>query len=138
MNSIIVLAIQNSHNYEIVKYSTSHKYGELNINYCVFIFVIFVKYLFIFSTKFHIVSIFFIISLVACVNGHKKVLFIAPINGHSHWNYLKIFIRELINREYDVTCITSIRMNDKSLSNYTEILIDPPFNLVNMSMCSKI
>lgn len=69
-----------------------------------------------------------------CINGQKKVLFLAPINGQSHWNYLKFFIKELIGRGFDVTCITSIAMNDTQLSNYTEVLIDPPFIMEQMGM----
>lgn len=68
-------------------------------------------------------------TLVTCVASQKRILFLAPANAKSHWNFLKVFIRELIGRGYDVTCMTSISMNDKNLSNYTEILIDPPIPL---------
>lgn len=52
-----------------------------------------------------------------------------PMNGKSHMNYVQVFIRELIGRGHEVTCITSISMSGTKPDNYTEILIEPPFDM---------
>lgn len=56
-----------------------------------------------------------------------------PINGKSHMNYIDIFIRELISRGHEVTYITSIAMSGTKPDNYTEVLIDPPFDVEFLS-----
>lgn len=58
------------------------------------------------------------------VDAHK-ILVIVPMNGKSHWDYMKNFINELLNRGNEVTCITTISIGDNKPKNYTEILIDP-------------
>lgn len=40
----------------------------------------------------------------------------------------KVFIKELVNRGHEVTCITAFPYKE-TLSNYTEILIEPRFSL---------
>lgn len=56
-----------------------------------------------------------------------------PINGKSHWNYMQVFIKEFLRRGHEVTSITSIAMGGKKHENYTEVLIDPPFNIRGFS-----
>lgn len=65
------------------------------------------------------------------IQGYK-ILFLIPINGKSHWNYMQVFVKELLYRGHEVTCITSISIG-ATFENYTEILIDPPFNMHSMS-----
>lgn len=48
---------------------------------------------------------------------------------------MKVFVKELLDRGHDVTCITSISMGDQTVKNYTEILIDPPLDMGNFSEC---
>lgn len=69
--------------------------------------------------------------LATSVQGHK-ILVIVPMHGKSHWNYMKVFINELINRGHELTCITSISMGKHKPANYTEILIDPPYEIQNI------
>ena len=76
--------------------------------------------------------------LIAPVIDAHKILVIVPMNGKSHWNYMKNFINELLNRGNEVTCITTISMGDNKPTNYTEILIDPPFYKENLGKYSKI
>lgn len=61
-----------------------------------------------------------------------KILFQVPINGKSHWNFLQVFVKELLHRGHEVTCITSISMGTK-IDNYTEILINPAFDMGHIS-----
>lgn len=65
------------------------------------------------------------------VDAHK-ILVIVPMNGKSHWDYMKNFINELLNRGNEVTCITTISIGEIKPKNYTEILIDPPFLKENL------
>lgn len=71
-------------------------------------------------------------ALVTSVHGYK-VLVLVPMNGKSHWNYMKVFVQEFLSRGHEVTCITSISMGDHISDNYTEILIDPPLNIEGFS-----
>ncbi|XP_055295942.1 UDP-glucosyltransferase 2-like [Sitodiplosis mosellana] len=73
----------------------------------------------------------FLCALATTIHGYN-VLVMVPINGKSHWNYMEVFVKELINRGHQVTCITSITISGPKPDNYTEILIDPPFNLQNI------
>lgn len=45
------------------------------------------------------------------------------------------FIRELIGRGHEITCITHIPMSGAKLDNYTEVLIDPPFDMEVLGEC---
>lgn len=69
-------------------------------------------------------------ALIKSVQSHK-VLVLVPLNGKSHWFYMQAFVKELIERGHEVTCVTSIAMESKP-KNYTEILIDPPFDMQNI------
>lgn len=66
--------------------------------------------------------------MAALAEGYK-ILMLMPINGKSHMNYIQVFIRELIGRGHEVTCITHIPMSGAKPDNYTEVLIDPPFDM---------
>lgn len=71
-------------------------------------------------------------ALATTIHGYK-ILVMVPINGKSHWNYMESFVKSLIDRGHQVTCITSIKLSEPKPDNYTEILIDPPFNMQNIS-----
>lgn len=71
-------------------------------------------------------------ALATTIHGYK-ILMMVPINGKSHWNYMESFVKALIDRGHQVTCITSIKLSGPKPDNYTEILIDPPFNMQNIS-----
>lgn len=66
--------------------------------------------------------------MISRANGYK-ILFLAPLNGKSHWMYLQTFIEAILDRGHEVTCITSITFNGPKSENYTEVLIDPPLDL---------
>lgn len=66
-------------------------------------------------------------------NGYK-VLLIGTFNGKSHFLYIQAFANALLNRGHQVTLITSQSMNQTNLTNYTEVLIDPPFDIHSMCM----
>lgn len=67
-----------------------------------------------------------------------NILLLAPFNGVSHWLFLSHFIRQLDSRGHAVTAITGIPLAGKISSNYTEILIDPPFDLEGGRKCHFI
>lgn len=64
--------------------------------------------------------------------GHK-ILVIVTVHGKSHWNYMKVFIDELLNRGNEITCITSVTIGNNKPENYTEVLIEPPYSKENLS-----
>ncbi|XP_063705004.1 UDP-glycosyltransferase UGT4-like [Culicoides brevitarsis] len=61
-----------------------------------------------------------------------KILVLFPFTAKSHWLMFEYLIEELLRREHEVTAITSFKPDRGLLlnghENYTEILIDPPFN----------
>lgn len=63
----------------------------------------------------------------------SKILYTVPISGKSHWVYGQNFVDALLDRGHEVTCITSNAYAGSKHKNYTEILIDPPFNYTNIS-----
>ncbi|XP_031639548.1 UDP-glucuronosyltransferase 1-10-like [Contarinia nasturtii] len=59
-----------------------------------------------------------------------KVLFIGIFNGKSHSMFLQSFVKSLLNRGHEVTFLTSQSfMKHTNSTNYSEVLIDPPFDL---------
>ena len=57
------------------------------------------------------------------------MLFLTPFNGKSHQLYVSSFVIALLDRGHEVTFLTSQSLNHLKLKNYTEILIDPPFDI---------
>lgn len=70
--------------------------------------------------------------LATVVNGYK-ILFLAPLNGKSHWLYMTKFVMALTDRGHEVTFITSNSLKPFMLANYTEVLIDPPLETESAS-----
>lgn len=71
------------------------------------------------------------LAIAATVNAYK-ILVLVPANEETNWNFMQIIIDELINRGHEITCITSQTATFGFLriqQNYTEILIDPPFEV---------
>lgn len=59
----------------------------------------------------------------------SKILIVAPFNGPSHWLMFQDFINELTARGHEVTALTGIKFSKAHPKNYTEVLIDPPYDL---------
>ncbi|XP_055312528.1 UDP-glucosyltransferase 2-like isoform X2 [Sitodiplosis mosellana] len=70
-------------------------------------------------------------TLATTVHGYR-ILVLAPINRNSHWNYMQVFVNELLTQGHEVTCITSIKLSGPKHEKYIEILIDPPYNMQNI------
>lgn len=68
------------------------------------------------------------VSLLLSYVSAGNILFLVPFNGPSHWLFLSHFIRELLNRGHHVTAVTGIKYAESTHSNYTEVLIDPPYD----------
>lgn len=65
--------------------------------------------------------------------GSYKILFLAPFNAKSHWLFLENFVKALLQRQHEVTCITSISLSGTQPANYTEVLIEPPLDFEAIS-----
>lgn len=59
-----------------------------------------------------------------------------PFPGPSHWILLQEFAKELLLRGHEVTAIVNKPINNFKSPNYTEILIDKPFNLSSVCKCT--
>lgn len=59
-----------------------------------------------------------------------------PFASTSHWILLQNYVKELVNRGHAVTAIVNQPITNFTMSNYTEVLIDPPFDL--RSVCMEI
>lgn len=57
-----------------------------------------------------------------------KILFLVSFNAKSHWLFLENFVKALLERHHEVTCITSNSLSGSHPDNYTEILIEPALN----------
>lgn len=73
--------------------------------------------------------------LTAC-NGYR-VLYVAPLNAKSHFFFMESFVRALLERKHHVTFLTGTSMQHLKLANYTEILVDPPFDFAKQSQCAS-
>lgn len=72
-----------------------------------------------------------LLAAVSVSNGYK-ILFLVPFNGPSHWILLQNFVKELVNRDHEVTAIVNTPITNFKSSNYTEILISPSFDLTTI------
>lgn len=57
-----------------------------------------------------------------------RILFLAPFPVPSHWMWLDHFVREMLNRGHHVTALTNFQTKAPH-ANYTELIIDPEYNL---------
>ncbi|XP_055308151.1 UDP-glycosyltransferase UGT5-like, partial [Sitodiplosis mosellana] len=74
-------------------------------------------------------KIFLALSIFVTLSNGYKVLFMGTFNGKSHSLNMQSFVKALLNRGHEVTFLTSQSMGNVNLANYTEILIDPPFDI---------
>lgn len=58
----------------------------------------------------------------------SKILVLVPFPAPSHWLWLEHFVQELLERGHQVTAISNFAAKERH-PNYTEILIDPPFDI---------
>lgn len=65
----------------------------------------------------------------------SKILIVVPFNGPSHWLMFQDFIAVLTSRGHEVTALTGIKFSKAHPTNYTEVLIDPPYDL--SAVCKK-
>lgn len=75
----------------------------------------------------------FVLLVLAITSNGYKILFLGPFNGKSHFLYCQTFVKELINRGHEVTYLTSNSLKHLNMANYTEVLIDPPLDLSQIS-----
>lgn len=77
----------------------------------------------------------FLLKILLCISfcNAYKVLFLAPFHGKSHFLFMKSFVLTLLDRGHHVTYLTSNSMKHLNLANYTEYLIDPPFDFDSIS-----
>lgn len=61
-----------------------------------------------------------------------------PFNGKSHFLYMQSFVKALLERQHEVTLLTSFSMLDLKLANYTEVLIDKPFDFSSQSELKQL
>lgn len=73
------------------------------------------------------------LSVLATIANGYKILFLAPLNGKSHWLYMSKFVMALSDRGHEVTFITSNSLKRFNLPNYSEVLIDPPLKMESAS-----
>lgn len=69
---------------------------------------------------------------VICLFGtvdSLKILFMAPFPVPSHWFWLNSVVEGLLDRGHEVTAITNFPAKKPHL-NYTEIILDPPYDLL--------
>uniref|UniRef100_A0A182YRJ6 UDP-glycosyltransferases domain-containing protein n=1 Tax=Anopheles stephensi TaxID=30069 RepID=A0A182YRJ6_ANOST len=57
-----------------------------------------------------------------------KILFLVPFPAPSHWLWIEHFVKELLSRGHEVTAITNFAFKEPH-RNYTEVLIDPPYDI---------
>lgn len=76
----------------------------------------------------HCAMVLILCSLSVAANGYK-ILVLGPMNGPSHFLYVSSFVRALLDRGHEVTYLTSNSLKNLNLSNYTEVLIDSPFDV---------
>lgn len=72
--------------------------------------------------------------LLSITNGHK-ILFMVPFNGPSHWILMQNFVKALVERGHEVTAIVNAPITKFHSPNYTEILIEPPFDVKQICKC---
>lgn len=67
----------------------------------------------------------------------SKILVLVPFPAPSHWLWLDHFVQELLHRNHQVTAITNFPTKAQH-PNYTEILIDPPYDIPHYFPISDI
>uniref|UniRef100_A0A336LLS6 UDP-glucuronosyltransferase n=1 Tax=Culicoides sonorensis TaxID=179676 RepID=A0A336LLS6_CULSO len=88
----------------------------------------------------HKINLLLILTLILCFLDSNtdayKILVLFPFIAKSHWLLFEYLIEELLEHGHEVTAITSFKP-DRGLTlngheNYTEVLIEPPFDRKKM------
>uniref|UniRef100_U5EXU4 Putative udp-glucuronosyltransferase n=1 Tax=Corethrella appendiculata TaxID=1370023 RepID=U5EXU4_9DIPT len=66
-----------------------------------------------------------------------RILVLVPFPAPSHWLWIEHFVKELLKRGHEVTAITNYQAKEKH-SNYTEIIIDPMYDIPSYLPISDI
>lgn len=69
-----------------------------------------------------------LISALFLPNNAYRILFLAPFPVLSHWLWLEHFVTEMLHRGHHVTALTNFATKSPH-ANYTELIIDPPYDL---------
>ncbi|KAG4072142.1 hypothetical protein HA402_015641, partial [Bradysia odoriphaga] len=77
------------------------------------------------------INLVILLSLLSISNGYK-ILFLVPFPGPSHWFLLQSFVKELVNRGHHVTAIVNKPITAFKSPNYTEVLINPSFDITTV------
>lgn len=72
-------------------------------------------------------NIFVLCAFISVTNAYQ-ILFFSLYHAKSHEIYLQSFVKALLKRGHHVTHLTHTASYWQSNTNYTEILIDPPFD----------
>lgn len=72
-------------------------------------------------------NIFVFCAFISVTNAYQ-ILFLSLYHAKSHEIYLQSFVKALLKRGHHVTHLTHTASHWQSNTNYTEILIDPPFD----------
>lgn len=67
----------------------------------------------------------------------SKILVLVPFPAPSHWLWLNHFVQELLERGHQITAIANFPAKSPH-ANYTEILIDPPYDIPHYFPISDI
>ncbi|XP_065088491.1 UDP-glycosyltransferase UGT5-like [Ochlerotatus camptorhynchus] len=67
----------------------------------------------------------------------SKILVLVPFPAPSHWLWLDHFVQEMLHRGHQVTAVTNFPSKTRN-PNYTEILIDPPYDIPHYFPISDI
>ncbi|XP_062551811.1 UDP-glycosyltransferase UGT5-like [Armigeres subalbatus] len=67
----------------------------------------------------------------------SKILVLVPFPAPSHWLWLNHFVQELLERGHQLTAVTNFPAKSAH-PNYTEILIDPPYDIPHYFPISDI
>ncbi|XP_055548557.1 UDP-glycosyltransferase UGT5-like isoform X2 [Wyeomyia smithii] len=68
------------------------------------------------------------LTVFGMVANCSKILVLVPFPASSHWFWLHHFVVELLDRGHQVTAITNFAATEPH-PNYTEVVIDPPFDM---------
>lgn len=83
-------------------------------------------------------NLFFVLCFSLSSVQSYKILFLVPFNAKSHWLFLENFVKALLERQHEVTCVTSNSLTGTHLTNYTEILIEPALDFETISKSEDI
>ncbi|XP_031627056.1 UDP-glucuronosyltransferase 2B20-like [Contarinia nasturtii] len=80
---------------------------------------------------------FLVIAICITITNGYKILFLAPFVWKSHFLFMSEFVKTLVDRQHEVTYLTSNSLKHLNLPNYTEVLIEPPFDMESIGSQEK-